>query len=164
MRRPESLPDGTAERLKGLLKQAKSKSEFQRIQAVYLRASTTMTTGDIAAALALHPGTVRNIHSAYLRKGEEALQISFQRGRHRRNLSVEDEDLLIAQFEADAADEGIIEVSGIKAAYEQKLGQSISKSTVYRLLARHDWRQNVPLPRHSASDLESREAYRKASR
>jgi hypothetical protein len=72
---PTTLPDGTAERLKSLLKQAKRKSEFQRIQAVYLRAATAMTPEEIADALVWKPGTVRNIHSAFLRKGDKAFQL-----------------------------------------------------------------------------------------
>ena len=70
MRKPNPLPDGTAERLKELLKQAKTKSEFQRIQAVYLRAATSMTTESIAEATGWHPGTVRNVQSGFLRQGE----------------------------------------------------------------------------------------------
>ena len=70
MRKPNPLPDGTAERLKELLKQAKTKSEFQRIQAVYFRAATSMTTESIAEATGWHPGTVRNVQSGFLRQGE----------------------------------------------------------------------------------------------
>jgi len=163
MRSPESLPEGTADRLKPLLKQAKTKSEFQRIQAVYLRAATSMTPEDIADALAWHPGTVRNIHSAFLRTGDDVFQISSRGGRHRENLSIEEEDILLSQFTADANDGGIIVVSRIKAAYEQKLGQSVPKSTVYRMLRRHDWRQIVPRRRHPKSDPETQEAFKKTS-
>lgn len=163
MRSPKSLPDGTADRLKPLLKQAKTKSEFQRIQAVYLRAATSMTPEDIAAALAWHPGTVRNIHSAFLRTGDAAFQVSLRGGRHRENLSIEEEDVLLSLFTADANDGGIIVVSGIKTAYEQKLGQSVPKSTVYRMLTRHDWRQIVPRRRHPKSDPEAQEAFKKTS-
>ena len=67
MCRPTLLPEETAEHLKLLLKQAKTKSEFQRIQAVYLRVATNMKIEDIADALGWHPGTVRNIQSAFLR-------------------------------------------------------------------------------------------------
>ena len=98
MRKPNPLPDGTAERLKELLKQAKTKSEFQRIQAVYLRAATSMTTESIAEATGWHPGTVRNVQSGFLRQGEAIFQVSPRGGRHRENLSVEEEDGLLARF------------------------------------------------------------------
>jgi len=164
MRHPTSFPEGTAERLKILLKQAKSKSEFQRIQAVYLRVATDMTPEDIAAVLAWHPGTVRNIHSAFLRSGEAAFQVSSRGGRHRENLSTSEEDELLEQFLNIAGDGGVIVVSSIKAAYEQKLGKQVPKSTVYRMLARHDWRQIVPRPRHPKSDSVAQEAFKKTSR
>ncbi len=85
MHRPVSLRDGLVERLKVLLKQAKSKTEFQRIQAVYLRAATAMTPDEIAAALAMHPGTVRHVHSAFLRSGEKAFNVSPRGGRQKKN-------------------------------------------------------------------------------
>jgi transposase len=164
MRSPKSLPDGTADRLKPLLKHAKTKSEFQRIQAVYLRAATSMTPEEIADALAWNPGTVRNIHSAFLRTGDDVFKVSPRGGRHRENLSIEEEDVLLSKFTADANDGGIIVVSGIKTAYEQILGQSVPKSTVYRMLTRHDWRQIVPRRRHPKSDPEAQEAFKKTSR
>jgi transposase len=164
MRRPKSFPEGTIEHLKSLLKQAKTKSEFQRIQAVYFRVATSMAPEDIADALGWHPGTVRNVQSAFLRKGEEAFQVTLRGGRHRENLSIEEENALLAPFLADAIDGGVIVVSGIKMAYEQKLGQSVPKSTVYRMLERHDWRKIVPRSRHPKSDIEAQEAFKKTSR
>lgn len=164
MRHPTSFPEGTAERLKMLLKQAKSKSEFQRIQAVYLRVATSMTPEEIAVALAWHPGTVRNIHSAFLRSGESAFQVSSRGGRHRENLSLAEENELLDQFLNIASDGGVIVVSSIKATYEKKLGHRVPKSTVYRMLARHDWRQIVPRPRHPKSDTFAQEAFKKTFR
>ena len=164
MRSPTSFPEGTAERLKTLLKKAKSKSEFQRIQAVYLRVATTMSPDDIAMALAWHPGTVRNIHSAFLRFGEDAFRISSRGGRHRENLSISEEETLLEQFLDTANEGGVIVVSSIKAAYERKLGQKVPKSTIYRMLTRHDWRQIVPRPRHPKSDGIAQETFKKTSR
>jgi transposase len=164
MRGPTSFPEGTAERLKILLKKAKSKSEFQRIQAVYLRVATTMTPDDIAMALAWHPGTVRNIHSAFLRFGEDAFHVSSRGGRHRENLSISEEETLLEQFLKTASEGGVIVVSSIKAAYEQRLGQKVPKSTIYRMLTRHDWRQIVPRPRHPKSDSIAQDTFKKTSR
>jgi transposase len=164
MRPQKLISKETAETLKSLLKQAKTKSEFQRIQAVYFRVATDMTPEDIADALGWHPGTVRNIHSLYLRKGEGAFRSTVRGGRHRENLTKEEEDLLLAPFLADAAEGGVIVVSGIKAAYEKSLGRAVPKSTVYRMLARHDWRQIVPRPRHPKSDIEEQETFKKTSR
>jgi len=161
MRRPTLLPEETAEHLKLLLKQAKTKSEFQRIQAVYLRVATNMKIEDIADALGWHPGTVRNIQSAFLRKGTETFHIALRGGRRRENLSIEEEDALLAPFLSNAAEGGVVVVSEIKAAYEQKFGQSVHTSTVYRILSRHDWRKIVPRPRHPEADIEAQDALKK---
>ena len=164
MRRPTSLPEETAEHLKLLLKQAKTKSEFQRIQAVYLRVAMNMKTEDIADALGWHPGTVRNIQSAFLRKGAEAFHVALRGGRRRENLSIEEEDALLAPFLSDAIEGSVIVVSEIKAAYEQKFGQSVHTSTVYSMLSRHDWRKIVPRPRHPEAYIETQDAFNKTSR
>jgi transposase len=164
MRRPTSIPEETAEHLKLLLKQAKSKSEFQRIQAVYLRVATNMKTEDIADALGWHPGTVRNVQSAFLRKGTETFHVAIRGGRHRENLSIEEEDALLAPFLSNAAQGGVIVVSEIKAAYEQKFGQPVHTSTVYRILSRHDWRKIVSRPRHPEADIDAQDAPTKTSR
>jgi hypothetical protein len=73
-------------------------------------------------ALAWHPGTVRNIHSAFLRFGEKAFHVSSRGGRHRENLSISEEETLLEQFLNAAGDGSVIVVSSIRAAYEQKLG------------------------------------------
>jgi hypothetical protein len=93
-----------------------------------------------------------------------AFQVLLRGGRHRENLSVAEEDVLLEQFLTAAGDGGVIVVSAIKAAYEQKLGQSVPKSTVYRMLARHDWQQMVPRPRHPASDIDGQQVFKNASR
>ena len=54
-----------------------------------------------------------------------------------------------------------MEVSRIKAAYEQALGRKVPKSTVYRMLARHGWRKVVPRPRHPKSDAATQAAFKK---
>ena len=68
---------------------------------------------------------------------------------------------MLAPFLSDAVEGGVIVVSEIKAAYEQKFGQSVHTSTVYRILSRHDWRKIVPRPRHPEADIEAQEALKK---
>ena len=70
MRTPRPLPDGAAERLAAMLKEAKSKADYQRIQCVWLRAALGLGAAQIAVALGWQVGSVRQVHSDYLRQGE----------------------------------------------------------------------------------------------
>jgi DNA-directed RNA polymerase specialized sigma24 family protein len=73
MRTPQPFPDGTAERLAAMLKEANSKADYQRIQCVWLRAVLGLRAAQIATALGWQVGSVRQIHSDYLRQGEAVL-------------------------------------------------------------------------------------------
>jgi len=68
---------------------------------------------------------------------------------------------LLKQFFNKAKDGGILVVNEIKLAYELKVGHKVPKSTVYRMLARHDWRKIVPYRRHPKADLDKQEAFKK---
>ena len=132
MRKPKELPEGALESLAMGLKQAKTKAEFQSVQCLWLRASLRLSADQVATAIGWHPNSVRKLQARYLKEGEAALK----RG-------------------------GKLEVSRVKAAYEQALGRKVPKSTVYRMLARHGWRKVVPRPRHPKSDAATQAEFKK---
>jgi transposase len=82
-------------------------------------------------------------------------------GRHRENLSKEEEEKLLKQFFNKAKDGGILVVSEIKLAYERQVGHKVPKSTVYRMLSRNGWRKIVPYHRHPQADLEKQKEFKK---
>jgi transposase len=96
MRTPRPLPTGAAERLAALWKEAKSQAEYQRIQCVWLRAALGLGATQIATALGWQVGSVRQVHSGYLRQGEAVRQDKPSGGRHRQNLTIEQEQALLA--------------------------------------------------------------------
>jgi hypothetical protein len=51
MRTPQPLPEGAAERLAAMLKEAKNKAEYQRIQCVWLRAALGLAAAQIAGSV-----------------------------------------------------------------------------------------------------------------
>ena len=103
MRTPQPLPDGAAERLAAMLKEAKSKADYQRIQCVWMRAALGLRAAQIAVALGWQVGSVRQIHSDYLRQGEGVLWGKPLGGRHRQNLTLEQERDLLTPFLEQAA-------------------------------------------------------------
>src|SRR3954466_7802413 len=163
MRTPQPLPEGTAERLAALLKEAKDKTEYQRIQCVWLRAALGLRATQIATALGWQVGSVRSVHSDYLRHGEAVLRSKPSGGRHRQNLTIEQEKELLLPVLHQAETGGVLVVAPVQAAYEAAVGRSVHHSVVYRALPRQGWRKIVPRPRHPKGDEAAREAFQKSS-
>lgn len=159
-----SLPADAMEILAPLLRKAKTKAEFQRVQSVWLRASLNLEDDQIAIAVGLSCNTVRCLHSRFRLQGEEALIGVGRGGRRRQNLSIEQEDELLRPFLEKAGAGGILVANPIKVAYEHVVGHEVPKSTIYRLLARHGWRKLAPRPRHPKAKSGAQEEFKKNSR
>src|SRR3954447_20534210 len=157
MRRPCPLPEGSAERLAALLQEARSKAEYQRIQCVWLRAALSLPAAQIATALGWQVGSVRQVHSDYLRQGEAVLRSKPSGGRHRQNLTVEQEKALLLPFLQQAETGGVLVAAPLQAAYEAAVGRAVHHSVVYRALHRQGWRKIVSRPRHPKGDEAARE-------
>ena len=67
---------------------------------------------------------------------------------------MEEEAALLEPFQAEAEKGQIVEVSKIKAQYEEAVGHRIGGSQIYYVLERHGWRKVMPRSRHpkKASD------------
>jgi transposase len=161
MRTPRPLPEGAAERLAAMLTQAKNKAEYQRVQCVWRRAALHLAAPQIATALGWQVGSVRQVHSDYLRHGEAVLRSRPLGGRHRQNLTREQEQELLAPFLEQAALGGVLVMAPVQAAYEQKVGRPVHHSVVYRALHRQGWRKITPRPKHPKASEEAREAFKK---
>src|SRR3954462_4533635 len=162
MRTPQPLPDGAAERLAAMLKEAKRKADYQRIQCVWLRAALGLRAAQIAMALGWQVGSVRQGHSDYLRHGEAVLRGQPSGGRHRQNLTLEQEKELLTPFLEQAAAGGVLVVAPVQAAYEAAVGRAVHHSVVYRALPRQGWRKIMPRPKHPKASEEARETFKKS--
>jgi transposase len=147
-----------------LMREAKTKAEFQRAQAVWLRVALGLSASDVATAVGLSVNTVRCLQSRFRLRGQSVLTGVGRGGRRRENLTVEEEDELLRPFLEQAGSGGVLEVGPIKAAYEEAVGHAVPKSTVYRVLARHGWRKLVPRRRHPKAQGELQEEFKKTSR
>jgi transposase len=159
---PQPLPEGTAERLAALLKEAKEKAEYQRIQCVWLRAALGLRAAQIATALGWQVGSVRQVHSDYLRQGEAVLRNKPSGGRHRQNLTIEQEKELLLPFLEQAEAGGVLVVAPVQAAYEAAVGRPVHHSVVYRALHRQGWRKIRPRPKHPKASEGAQEAFKKS--
>jgi transposase len=158
----QSFPEGAVERLAPLLQQAKTKAEYQRLQAVWLRATLGLSAPQIAQALGWQPQSVRQLHSEYFRHGEAVLHDKPKGGRHQENLTLQQEQALLTPFLTQAQEGGVLVVAPVQAAYEQAVGRPVHSSVVYRALHRQGGRKVMPRPKHPKASEEVREAFKKS--
>jgi transposase len=137
-------------------------AQRQRIQMVLLRESD-MTQLAIAAAMGVSLSTVNRAHMAYDRGGIKALKPKPIGGRQRENMTLSEEEALLARFGRAAGAGEMLNIHDLKAAYEQAIGHPTSNSTVYNLLARHGWRKLMPRPFHPRRDLAAQDDFKKAA-
>jgi transposase len=82
-------------------------------------------------------------------------------GRRYGHMTIEQEHQFLSPFLDQAANGGILIVSEIKRALEALVGRKIAKTTIYRMLDRHDWRTIIPRPRHPKSNTKAQEGFKK---
>jgi transposase len=141
-----------AAEIAAIRKTIKDKKVDKRLQAIQLRGEGNKNPA-IADKLDTSAKVVSHWVSAYCKYGIEAL-MGGKYGGNRRNMSVAEEEMFLAEYKKQAEEGQIIEVSAIKAAYEAKVGHSIGGSQIYYVLARHGWRKIMPRSKHpnKASD------------
>ena len=100
-----SFPEGTSERMCALMSEARNISELKRAQCIYFRSEHGLPQQQIADMVGFGVGTVRNLHSAFLRDGEAALKLSGKGGRYHAYLTEEEEASWLEGFR-DAGENG----------------------------------------------------------
>jgi transposase len=141
-RQPRPLPEGAIDRLRAAIRKARTKDQYRRVLAVWLRASLGLDSRQIAVALEWHPEYVKKFQSRYFREGEAVFR-GKGRGGNRRPTP-----LLRAQASALLNDlayfhekHGLrLTLRAIQAECGAALGHPISTLTVYRTIRRQGWR------------------------
>ena len=153
----------TVQRLAERLKRASSRSEYQRIQCVLIRATLGSSAKEIAQLLGWSTATVHVMHSRWAKEGEAIFDVRGRGGRRHQHLTPEQEQELLAPFVQRARDGGMLTVGELQQAYRDRVGQDVARSTIYRLLERHGWRKVVPRPRHPKADVAAQAASKKTA-
>src|SRR5919199_7026584 len=152
MRTPTLFSAEAMEELAAWRQQCRTSAEYRRVECLWLRATLGLSAAQIATVLGWHVSSVYDLHSRYLREGVTALQGPGRGGRHRQNLSLAQEQKLLAQFNGTATQGDLLEARAVRDTYRKFVGHPVPPSTVYRLLARHGWRQLAPRPRPLKAD------------
>lgn len=105
------------------------------------------------SAAARHLASIPRLTAKYQRGGIEAI-CGNHYGGNRKNMTYEEEATLLEPFREKAQKGQIVEISEIKASYEQAVGHAIGSGQLYRMLRRHHWRIVMPRSKHpkKASD------------
>ena len=146
------------------LTKAKTISELRQAQAVIFPLEWGISMEQTAAMLGISEGWACQLRRRFIRQGGCCDKTSPGRGgRRRENLSREEEAAFLAPLLERAETGGILVVSEIKQALDQRLGRTTALASTYNLLHLHGWRKLVPDKRHPQSDPERQEAWKKNS-
>ena len=132
--------------IKAARRATKDKRADARLKALELRAGG-MELSEVAQATGFHAAYVSQLVAKYRDNGLEAISGNHYGGNHR-NMSFEEEAEILAPFKAKGEKGELVEISEIKASYQQAVGHSIGTSQIYYVLHRHGWRKVMPRSRH----------------
>jgi len=120
-----------------------------------------------AKKISLHTGiaiqSVHNLISQYNRFGPKAIETPGKGGRMNSYLSLDEEAKFLNTFKEKAINGQIATANEIKISLEKKLGHSVHKTTIYRMMKRHGWRKVSPRPYHIKAKKEEQEDFKKNS-
>ena len=134
-----------------------------RWQVIYTALLDPRPAAAIARQLGVSRPFVSKITSLYKRFGPSGLETVGPGGRRNEYLSKDDEVAFLAPFLERAAQGEIVTAKVIHQAFEQRVGQEVDESTIYRLLKRHQWRKVMPRPYHPESDPIAQAEFKKTS-
>ncbi len=127
--------------LKAVRKQNQNKKIEKRLQVLVMHGEGK-TQKEMQAATGFSRSYVNKIIKTYLEEGISAVGEAHYKG-NRRNMSIEEEEALLAPFIAEAEAGQMVEVSKIKAAYVEKVGHEIGGGQIYYVLIRQRWRKVI---------------------
>ena len=147
------------------LKTARTAEDLRVAQAVILPLEYGLSMDQVASILGVSKSWACKLRTRFIRSGGKQDVAKPKRGgRHRANLSKEEEAAFLAPFLDKAAHGGILIVSEIKQALDARLGRTTALASTYNLLHRHNWRKLAPDKRHPKSDVRAQEEWKKNSR
>lgn len=152
------------DRAKEFLKKARTAEEVRQAQAVILPLEFGFSMEEVAGIIGTSRSWACQLRTQFIRSGGRKAERKRQRGgRHRENMSLEEERVFLAPFLDKAASGGILVVGEIKKALDKRLGRKTALASTYNLLHRHNWRKLAPDKRHPKSDLAAQEEWKKNS-
>ncbi len=113
----------------------------QRWEIIYQALTAPRKAEDIARTVGVSLSTVHRVMATYKHGGVAAIETPGKGGRRHQHLTLAQERAFLEPFLARAARGEMATAAEIQRAYEEETKQPVAKSTLYRLLNRHGWRQ-----------------------
>lgn len=158
-----TAPHLSAEAIKQKIKSADSYWHRQKWLVVYNGLVRPRPAAEIAQHIGVSVGSVHKVISEYNRLGAVTLALPGKGGRRNQYLTLEQEKAFVASFREKATKGQIATIAEIKLAYEKLVGRTVHKTTIYRMLDRHEWRKIVPRSCHVKANKQEQEAFKKTS-
>lgn len=165
MGRRSNLSSEMVDEAREVVRKTKDARELRRGLSVVLSGALGLTLTAVGELIGRSRATVVRLHKEFSdwysghRDGDRKWG-----GRRREYLTLEEEKNFLAGFFDVASKGGILVVSEVKEALEDKLGHSVAETTVYRMLARHGWRKVVPRRQHPKNSEPVQEDFKKTSK
>jgi transposase len=153
------IPDSRRAEMEEFRRGRCSAAELKRFLCVWLRLERGQSAVEIAGTVGWSANTVRVAQRRFIESGTFA-----DRRRGRRTpprMSFQEEEAFLAEFNGPAAEASVLAAGETKAAWEARLGRTVHRSTLYRMLKRHGWRKVAPRPRRPKQDPKAAEAFKK---
>lgn len=161
MARPASGEEVLA-KAKETLANARTREELRQAQAVILPLEYGFSIDQVAAVLGISKGWACQLRRRFIQSGGLPAETKPKRGGRRRELmSQEEESAFLAPFFDKASHGGIVIVSEIKSALDERMGRKTALASTYNLLHRHNWRKLAPDKRHPKTDVEAQLEWKK---
>jgi len=98
-----------------------------------------------------------------IREGRYAAPRSKRELRNRARASLQEEARILDEVFSGVEQGQVLVVPQLKPMIEQRLGQTVSLSSIYRMLSRHGWRKIAPDTTHPQGDAQARDDWKKNS-
>jgi transposase len=143
---------------------AQSVEQLRQAQAVILPLLFAMSLEQTAQITGLSVSWVSKQRNQFIQgKPVGDGSVPARGGRRRQNFTLEEEAALLQPFLEQAKEGGVLVIGQIKPHIDAAVGRTVSLSSVYALLHRHNWRKLAPDKRHPKSDPVAQEEWKKNS-
>jgi len=165
MRRRPDLSVEMVEAAREVARKTRDAGELRRAMSVVLSGVVGFTLPHVGDLIGRSRATVARFHAEFKSwlSGRQEKERKWG-GRRRAYLTFEEEKEFLSGFFEVASRGGILVVSEVRTALEEKLGHKVAETTVYRLLERHGWRKIVPRRRHPKANKSAQEGFKKNSK
>lgn len=163
MRYIKVIPHLSQEDLQSKLKSVKGFWRVQQLLVVINGMKPRQTANNISNFVDLSKHQVAKIIQQYNKEGASFFDRQGQGGRKYGLMTLDQEKDFLKECEQKGKEGDFTTTAGIQKLYEEKVGKQVAKSTLYRLLKRHNWRKLTARPSHPKKDVEKQEAFKKNS-